>query len=80
MKNTPEVAIPSLSLWKTRRSAHGFFGMEIDEGSAVFNGDAGGKHPNGTKLHIISGGSVTNNSTLVNGDLDKESFKKTFGK
>ncbi|KAF4766423.1 hypothetical protein HAV15_010659 [Penicillium sp. str.  len=64
----------------SRHSAHGFFGMEIDESSRVFNGDARGKHPAGTQLHMISGGSVKKNSTLFNGDLDPESFKKFFGK
>ncbi|QQK41078.1 hypothetical protein Pdw03_3932 [Penicillium digitatum] len=63
-----------------RRSAHSFFGMEIDEGSVVFNGDARGKHPDGTQLHMISGGSVKNKSTLFNCDLDPESFEKIFGK
>lgn len=53
--------------------------MEIDEGSVVFNGDARGKHPDGTQLHMISGGSVKNKSTLFNCDLDPESFKKIFG-
>ncbi|CDM27583.1 unnamed protein product [Penicillium roqueforti FM164] len=51
-----------------------------DESSRVFNGDARGKHPAGTQLHMISGGSVKKNSTLFNGDLDPESFKKFFGK
>lgn len=54
--------------------------MEIDESSRVFNGDARGKHPDGTQFHMISGGSVKNNSTLFNGDLDPESFRKTFAK
>jgi hypothetical protein len=54
--------------------------MEIDEGSVVFNGDARGKHPDGTQLHMISGGSVKNKSTLFNCDLDPESFEKIFGK
>ena len=64
----------------SRRSAHGFFGMEIDESSRVFNGDARGKHPDGTSLYTISGGSVKNNSTLFNGNLDPESFRKIFAK
>lgn len=65
---------------QTVRSAHGFFGMEIDESSRVFNGDTRGKHPDRTSLHMISGGSVKNNSTLFNGDLDPESFNKIFAK
>ncbi|KAJ5473959.1 hypothetical protein N7475_003525 [Penicillium sp. IBT 31633x] len=64
----------------SRRSAHGFFGMEIDESSRVFNGDVRGKHPDETQLHMISGGSVKNNSTLFRGDLDPESFEKIFAK
>ena len=36
----------------SRRSARGFFGTEIDESSRVFNGDARGKHPDGTSLHM----------------------------
>lgn len=54
--------------------------MEIDKSSRVFNGDARGKNPDGTSLHMISGGFVKNNSTLFNGDLDPESFKKIFAK
>lgn len=54
--------------------------MEIDKGSVVFNGNARDKHPDKTQLHMINGGSVKNNSTLFNGDLDTETFKKIFGK
>ncbi|CDM29912.1 unnamed protein product [Penicillium roqueforti FM164] len=64
----------------SRRSAHVLFGMEIDKGSVVFNGNARDKHPDKTQLHMINGGSVKNNSTLFNGDLDTETFKKIFGK
>ncbi|CRL30651.1 unnamed protein product [Penicillium camemberti] len=61
-------------------SGHGFFRMQIDENSRVFNGDARGKRPDGTQLHMISGGSVKNKSTLINGDLDPEIFREIFGK
>jgi hypothetical protein len=54
--------------------------MQIDENSRVFNGDARGKRPDGTQLHMIIGGSVKNKSTLFNGDLDPESFREVFGK
>lgn len=77
MKNL--ISFPSPIDASSRRSAHSFFGMEIDEGSVVFNGDARGKHSDGTQVHMISGGSVKNKSTLFNCDLDPESFKKIFG-
>lgn len=56
--------------------------MEIYESSFVFNGDAKkrGIHPDGSQVHMISGGSVKNNSALFNGDLDPESFEEIFGK
>jgi hypothetical protein len=54
--------------------------MQIDESSRVFNGDARGKRPDGTQLHMIIGGSVKNKSTLFNGDLDPESLREVFGK
>jgi hypothetical protein len=61
-------------------AVHGFFGMEVDESSCVFNGDARSKHSNRTQIHMISDRSVKNNSILSNGDLDPESFKKIFGR
>lgn len=54
--------------------------MKIDKGSLVINGDVRGKHPDRTTSHMISGGSVKNNSAVYNGDLDLESLMKTFGK
>lgn len=55
-------------------------GWKLDESSRVFNGDARRKHPDGTSLHMISGGSVKSNSTLFNGDLDPQNFMEIFGK
>ncbi|KAJ6016378.1 hypothetical protein N7540_010969 [Penicillium herquei] len=66
---------------QSRRAAHGFFGTEIDASSCVFNGDFGDvEKKDGSRVHMISGGSVKNKSVLINGDLDPESFKQIFGK
>ena len=81
MRKTKSILPRSIGA-SSRQSAHGFFGMEIDESSFVFNGDAKKRriHPDGSQVHMISDGSVKNNSTLFNGDLDPESFKEIFGK
>lgn len=51
----------------------------MDESSVVFNGDTtGGKSQDGTRIHMISGGSVKNNSIVWNGDLDPKSFLDVF--
>lgn len=57
------------------RSAHGSFGMIIDQSSIVMNGNVpGGKAQAGSRIHVAHGGSVTNNSMLLNGDMDRETF------
>jgi hypothetical protein len=58
---------------------HGFTGTQVDENSFIFNGDAtGGGSQDGTRIHMIRGGSVKNNSNLWNGDMDPASFTKNF--
>jgi hypothetical protein len=49
--------------------------MIIDQSSIVMNGNVpGGKAQAGSRIHVAHGGSVTNNSMLLNGDMDRETF------
>ena len=61
------------------RSAHGFVGTEVDESSHVINGNVHNKPSNKDSAHLMSGGSITNGSQFVNGDMDSESFEKWTG-
>lgn len=54
--------------------------MKIDESSFVINGDVtGNKTQDGSRIHVIHGGSVTNNSFHCNGDMDRETFLRLMG-
>lgn len=62
------------------RSAHGLSAMNIDESSFVINGDiTREKTQGGSRIHVAHSGSVTNQSFLCNGDMDRESFLRLMG-
>ncbi|KAJ5117917.1 hypothetical protein N7448_004431 [Penicillium atrosanguineum] len=60
-------------------AAHCFRATKVDRTSDVFNGDASrSQDPSTTREHHLHGGSVTNQSRMVNGDLDVEAFLAYF--
>ncbi|OQE26077.1 hypothetical protein PENFLA_c007G06667 [Penicillium flavigenum] len=58
---------------------HCFTNTNMDHSAQVFNGDiARAYDSSSTREHHLHGGSVKNNSRLVNGDLDRDTFLAFF--
>ncbi|KAJ5976627.1 hypothetical protein N7481_010334 [Penicillium waksmanii] len=61
------------------RIKHCYTNTAMDHSARVFNGDiARAYDPSSTREHHLHGGSVKNESRLVNGDLDRETFLAFF--
>lgn len=59
--------------------AHCYTNTSMDRSSKVFNGDIARAYDSSSKReHHLHGGSVKNKSTLVNGDLDRDTFLAVF--
>lgn len=51
----------------------------VDDGSVIVNGDVTGSKGNSrTRVHMIDGGSVRNNSVVCNGDMNRANFLELF--
>lgn len=58
---------------------HCYTNTDVDHSSHVFNGDiARAYDSSSTREHHLHGGSVKNQSRLVNGDLDRDTFLAIF--
>lgn len=59
--------------------AHCYTNTYMDHSAQVFNGDVARAYdPSSTREHHLHGGSIKNQSKLVNGDLDRDTFLAIF--
>lgn len=60
-------------------SIHSFRATQVDGTSSVLNGSVtNGHEPAALRFHGMDNGSVANNSTVVNGDLTLDEFRRIF--
>lgn len=64
---------------KSNNASHGSSYTNIDESSLVINGNlVDDQGPGSFRTHTVHGGFVQNESELVNGDMDRETFLSVF--
>lgn len=64
---------------RSRHVCHCYKNTNVDQKSWVYNGSIVGAETSETiRKHHLNGGSVKNESKLVNGDLDRETFLAFF--